>query len=116
MWVCGRAGQAEYLHMLPLVCNDAVCPLARPERHSAVWTLMHAPFSQQVILFMFDLTRKSTLTSIKTWYKQARVLNKVRSLHPITAASTAVPLSPPSAGGHSLPGGNQVRRIPRPAQ
>lgn len=39
--------------MLPLVCNDAVA-----------------------LLFMFDLSRKSTLTSIKSWYKQARLLNK----------------------------------------
>jgi GTP-binding protein of the ras superfamily involved in termination of M-phase len=39
--------------MMPLVCNDAIA-----------------------ILFMFDLTRKSTLTSIKNWYKQARLLNK----------------------------------------
>jgi GTPase SAR1 family protein len=41
--------------MLPLVCNDAVA-----------------------ILFMFDLTRKSTLNSIKEWYRQARGFNKVR--------------------------------------
>jgi len=46
-------GQQEYLHMLPLVCNDAVA-----------------------LLFMFDLSRKSTLTSVKNWYKQARLLNK----------------------------------------
>ena len=41
--------------MLPLVCNDAVA-----------------------ILFMFDLSRKSTLNSIKEWYRQARGFNKVR--------------------------------------
>lgn len=40
--------------MLPLVSNDAVA-----------------------ILFMFDLTRKSTLNSIKEWYRQARGFNKV---------------------------------------
>lgn len=40
--------------MLPLVCNDAVA-----------------------ILFMFDLSRKSTLNSIKEWYRQARGFNKV---------------------------------------
>ena len=40
IWDLG--GQQEYLHMLPLVCNDAVA-----------------------LLFMFDLSRKSTLTSIK---------------------------------------------------
>lgn len=51
IWDLG--GQKEYLHMLPLVCNDAIA-----------------------LLFMFDLSRKSTLTSIKNWYKQARVLNK----------------------------------------
>ena len=39
--------------MLPLVCNDAVA-----------------------ILFMFDLTRKSTLNSIKEWYRQGRGFNK----------------------------------------
>ncbi len=50
IWDLG--GQKEYLHMLPLVCNDAVA-----------------------LLFMFDLSRKSTLTSIKNWYKQARMLN-----------------------------------------
>ena len=51
IWDLG--GQQEYLHMLPLVCNDAVA-----------------------LLFMFDLSRKSTLTSVKSWYKQARLLNK----------------------------------------
>jgi len=51
IWDLG--GQQEYLHMLPLVCNDAIA-----------------------LLFMFDLSRKSTLTSIKNWYKQARLLNK----------------------------------------
>jgi len=51
IWDLG--GHKEYLHMLPLVCNDALA-----------------------LLFMFDLSRKSTLTSIKNWYKQARVLNK----------------------------------------
>jgi GTP-binding protein of the ras superfamily involved in termination of M-phase len=40
--------------MLPLVCNDAIA-----------------------ILFTFDLTRKSTLNSIKEWYRQGRGLNKV---------------------------------------
>jgi len=51
IWDLG--GQQEYLHMLPLVCNDAIA-----------------------LLFMFDLSRKSTLTSVKNWYKQARLLNK----------------------------------------
>jgi len=51
IWDLG--GQKEFLSMLPLVCNDAVA-----------------------IFFMFDLTRKSTLLSIKEWYRQARLLNR----------------------------------------
>eukprot|EP00164_Ancoracysta_twista_P000207 GFYU01000299.1.p1 GENE.GFYU01000299.1~~GFYU01000299.1.p1 ORF type:complete len:205 (+),score=54.69 GFYU01000299.1:125-739(+) len=51
IWDLG--GQKEFQNMLPLVCNDAVC-----------------------ILFMFDLSRKGTLSSIKDWYRQARNLNK----------------------------------------
>ena len=47
-------GQREFVNMLPLVCNDAFA-----------------------ILFMFDLSRKSTLNSIKEWYRQARGFNKV---------------------------------------
>lgn len=53
IWDLG--GQREFVSMLPLVCNDAVA-----------------------ILFMFDLSRKSTLNSIKEWYRQARGFNKVR--------------------------------------
>lgn len=54
IWDLG--GQREFVNMLPLVCNDAVA-----------------------ILFMFDLSRKSTLNSIKEWYRQARGFNKVSS-------------------------------------
>ncbi len=53
IWDLG--GQKEFLSMLPLVCNDAVA-----------------------IFFMFDLTRKSTLLGVKEWYRQARLLNRVR--------------------------------------
>jgi len=53
IWDLG--GQREFLSMLPLVCNDAVA-----------------------IFFMFDLSRKSTLLSVKEWYRQARGLNRVR--------------------------------------
>ncbi len=42
------------MNMLPLVCNDAVA-----------------------VLFMFDLSRKGTLNSVKEWYRQARGFNKV---------------------------------------
>lgn len=51
IWDLG--GQKEFVNMLPLVSNDAVA-----------------------ILFMFDLTRKSTLNSVKEWYRQARGFNK----------------------------------------
>ncbi|ODV89102.1 hypothetical protein CANCADRAFT_58124 [Tortispora caseinolytica NRRL Y-17796] len=50
IWDLG--GQKEFLRMLPLVSNDALA-----------------------ILFMFDLTRKSTLNSIKEWYRQAHGFN-----------------------------------------
>ena len=52
IWDLG--GQREFISMLPLVCNDAV-----------------------TTFFMFDLSRKSTLLSIKEWYRQARGLNRV---------------------------------------
>ena len=51
IWDLG--GEREFISMLPLVCNDAL-----------------------VIMFMFDLSRRSTLTSIKEWYRQVRGLNK----------------------------------------
>ena len=51
IWDLG--GQREFATMLPLVCNDAVA-----------------------ILFMFDLSNKSTLSSVKEWYRQVRGLNK----------------------------------------
>jgi GTPase SAR1 family protein len=56
IWDLG--GQREFVNMLPLVCNDAVA-----------------------ILFMFDLSRKSTLNSIKEWYRQARGFNKVSACY-----------------------------------
>lgn len=52
IWDLG--GQKEFTNMLPIVSNDAVA-----------------------ILFMFDLTRKSTLNSIKEWYRQVRDLIKL---------------------------------------
>lgn len=51
IWDLG--GQKEFGSMLPLVCTDAVC-----------------------LMFMFDLTRRSTLASVKDWYRQARSFNK----------------------------------------
>eukprot|EP00761_Pharyngomonas_kirbyi_P013910 gb/GECH01013939.1/.p1 GENE.gb/GECH01013939.1/~~gb/GECH01013939.1/.p1 ORF type:complete len:193 (+),score=33.56 gb/GECH01013939.1/:1-579(+) len=51
IWDLG--GQKEFMDMLPLVCNEAV-----------------------VLFFMFDLTRKATLSSMKDWYMQARSFNK----------------------------------------
>lgn len=72
IWDLG--GQREFVNMLPLVCNDAVA-----------------------ILFMFDLSRKSTLNSVKEWYRQARGFNKVckplsSDLSPfILCTQTAIP-------------------------
>ncbi|KAK0473432.1 small GTPase [Armillaria novae-zelandiae] len=72
IWDLG--GQREFVNMLPLVCNDAVA-----------------------ILFMFDLSRKSTLNSVKEWYRQARGFNKVRlyppscQTSPHIARQTAIP-------------------------
>ena len=51
IWDLG--GESEFTNMLPLVATDAIA-----------------------ILFMFDLTKKSTLTSIKDWYRQARGFNR----------------------------------------
>ncbi|CAJ0648851.1 8465_t:CDS:2 [Entrophospora sp. SA101] len=51
IWDLG--GQREFVNMLPLVCNDAAA-----------------------ILFMFDLSRKATLNSIKEWFRQAKGFNK----------------------------------------
>ena len=47
IWDLG--GQREFRGMLPRVCNDAVA-----------------------ILFMFDLSRKSTLLNVKEWFYQAK--------------------------------------------
>eukprot|EP00123_Amoebidium_parasiticum_P022785 comp9495_c0_seq1/m.4533 comp9495_c0_seq1/g.4533 ORF comp9495_c0_seq1/g.4533 comp9495_c0_seq1/m.4533 type:complete len:204 (-) comp9495_c0_seq1:579-1190(-) len=51
IWDLG--GQREFMNMLPVVCNDA-----------------------SAILFLFDLSRKSTLNNIKEWYRQVRNYNK----------------------------------------
>jgi Gtp-binding protein of the ras superfamily involved in termination of M-phase len=73
IWDLG--GQREFVNMLPLVCNDSVA-----------------------ILFMFDLSRKSTLNSVKEWYRQARGFNKASST--LTKASK---LHSPSATLHRPP-------------
>ncbi|KAH3766012.1 small monomeric GTPase [Pelomyxa schiedti] len=51
IWDLG--GQKDFVSMLPIVCQEAVA-----------------------ILFMFDLTRRTTLTNIREWYRQARGFNK----------------------------------------
>lgn len=51
IWDIG--GHPDFASMLPMVCNDAA-----------------------VILFVFDLSRRSTLDSIRTWYTKARSHNK----------------------------------------
>jgi Gtp-binding protein of the ras superfamily involved in termination of M-phase len=47
-------GENEFNQMIPLVCADSAA-----------------------ILFMFDLTRRATLQSIKEWYRQARGFNQM---------------------------------------
>jgi Gtp-binding protein of the ras superfamily involved in termination of M-phase len=47
-------GENEFNQMIPLVCADS-----------------------SAILFMFDLTRRATLQSIKEWYRQARGFNQM---------------------------------------
>jgi len=51
VWDLG--GQDEYRQLMPLVCNDA-----------------------KVLLFVFDLTRKRTLSMIREWFKNAKKQNK----------------------------------------
>mmetsp|Transcript_7040 Transcript_7040/g.10753 ORF Transcript_7040/g.10753 Transcript_7040/m.10753 type:complete len:231 (+) Transcript_7040:536-1228(+) len=51
VWDLG--GQKQYVEMMPLVCNDA-----------------------KILAFAFDLTRPSTLASVRAWYIEARKLNK----------------------------------------
>ncbi|CAO3688980.1 unnamed protein product [Rhizopus microsporus] len=52
IWDLG--GQKQFASMLPLVCNDAVA-----------------------ILFTFDLSRLSTLNSLRDWYRQVRGITMV---------------------------------------
>eukprot|EP01129_Flabellula_baltica_P004154 TRINITY_DN141_c0_g1_i3.p2 TRINITY_DN141_c0_g1~~TRINITY_DN141_c0_g1_i3.p2 ORF type:complete len:206 (+),score=46.60 TRINITY_DN141_c0_g1_i3:2033-2650(+) len=51
IWDLG--GAAEFGHMLPLVCNEATA-----------------------ILFMFDLTKIQTLTSVREWFSRVRQYNE----------------------------------------
>lgn len=51
IWDLG--GQKEYQGMLDIVCNESLA-----------------------LLFMFDLSRRATLNSVKDWYLQARKFNK----------------------------------------
>jgi len=51
IWDLG--GNREFTKMMPLVCDGA-----------------------SVVFFMFDLSRKITLLSVRDWYKQARGFNK----------------------------------------
>ena len=82
IWDLG--GQREFVNMLPLVWYvphspsfPTSSPLPTPLPFSLLTNLF--PFCSNdavAILFMFDLTRKSTLNSIKEWYRQARGFNK----------------------------------------
>lgn len=96
IWDLG--GQREFVNMLPLVCNDAVA-----------------------ILFMFDLSRKSTLNSVKEWYRQARGFNKVRSLALQLSSSYTRPTylavmlvncsSCPCPDCHTIPDRHEIRHF-----
>jgi len=50
IWDLG--GEREFSHMLPLVCDGA-----------------------HVVLYMFDVTSRSSLSAVRDWYKQVRKLN-----------------------------------------
>eukprot|EP00483_Globobulimina_turgida_P013495 UN13520 len=50
IWDLG--GEQQFVTLMPLICNDA-----------------------KVILFVFDLTQKSSLFSVKKWYKEAKKEN-----------------------------------------
>eukprot|EP01101_Sappina_pedata_P006368 TRINITY_DN3141_c0_g1_i1.p1 TRINITY_DN3141_c0_g1~~TRINITY_DN3141_c0_g1_i1.p1 ORF type:complete len:214 (+),score=78.84 TRINITY_DN3141_c0_g1_i1:20-661(+) len=52
IWDLG--GAREFAHMLPIVCQEAL-----------------------VVFFMFDLSRKLTLQSVREWYRQVRTHNTV---------------------------------------
>ncbi|EET01237.1 GTP-binding protein TEM1 [Giardia duodenalis assemblage B] len=56
IWDLG--GESEFKNMLPLVCDGSM-----------------------VFLYIFDLTSKTSLASIKEWYRQAKALN--RSAFPV---------------------------------
>lgn len=83
-------GQREFVNMLPLVCNDAVA-----------------------ILFMFDLSRKSTLNSVKEWYRQARGFNKVRtgSNRPSPAEGMPELICIPVPDRYTFSGWNKIRHL-----
>ena len=51
IWDLG--GSKDFLDMLPMVCVDAVA-----------------------VLFLFDLSNPSSLSSVREWYRQVRLLNK----------------------------------------
>ena len=51
VWDLG--GQRDFQSMLPIVCADAA-----------------------IVLYMFDLTRRTTLSNVKQWFKQCSTLNR----------------------------------------
>lgn len=83
IWDLG--GQREFVNMLPLVCSEAIA-----------------------ILFLFDLSRKSTLNSIREWYRQARGFNKVRMLKCRAIRMALTCALGASADRHAVPHRHQV--------
>ena len=65
------AGQDEFKSMMPMCCNDALA-----------------------ILFIFDLSRKSTLASIRKWFKESRRYSKARRPHLRVSAKCHHALAP----------------------
>ena len=70
IWDLG--GQKGFLNMLPLVCREA-----------------------RAILFCFDLTKKSSLLSMKEWYQKAREVNKSAAAFLIGTKFDAFTSQPP---------------------
>ena len=65
MWDLG--GDKSHISMLPLVCVDAVA-----------------------ILFMFDLSQRSTLSSVREWYRQVRAPNQADTRRPSPRLGTGI--------------------------
>ncbi|TKA52501.1 Septum-promoting GTP-binding protein 1 [Rhodotorula sp. CCFEE 5036] len=69
------------VNFMERLTDSSATPPSDPKSHQKTISLRNTQITFSVwdlvaILFMFDLTRKSTLNSIKEWYRQARGFNK----------------------------------------